>query len=94
MQSCLKTTWTGLIDKEGKIDGTFESDDYNMFDFSLAAGLKYNVNSNINVYARYVFGLTPLFKYEQYIKEGGYELVDLENETMNQNLMLGVGFSF
>ena len=94
MQSCLKTTWTGLINNEDKIEGTFESDDYNMFDFSLAAGLKYNVNSNINVYARYVFGLTPVFKYGQYIKEGGYELVDLENETMNQNLMLGVGFSF
>jgi opacity protein-like surface antigen len=52
-----------------------------MFDFGLAAGLKLNVASNVNIYARYNFGLTNVFVYE-------------DDETFNQNLMLGVGFTF
>jgi opacity protein-like surface antigen len=81
MSSHNVVTTQGLVNTETESDYTFESDDYNMFDFGLAAGLKLNVASNVNVYARYNFGLTNVFVYE-------------DDETMNQNLMLGVGFTF
>ena len=80
MSSHSVLTTQGLVDSETESDYTFESDDYNMFDFGLAAGLKLNVASNVNIYARYNFGLTNVFVYE-------------DDETMNQNLMIGVGFS-
>ena len=81
MSSHNVVTTQGLVNTETESDYTFESDDYNMFDFGLAAGLKLNVASNVNIYARYNFGLTNVFVYE-------------DDETMNQNLMLGVGFTF
>ena len=81
MSSHSVVTTQGLVNTETESDYTFESDDYNMFDFGLAAGLKLNVASNVNIYARYNFGLTNVFVYE-------------DDETMNQNLMLGVGFTF
>jgi opacity protein-like surface antigen len=81
MSSHNVVTTQGLVDTETEGDYTFESDDYNMFDFGLAAGLKLNVASNVNIYARYNFGLTNVFVYE-------------DDETFNQNLMLGVGFTF
>ena len=81
MSSHNVVTTQGLVDSETEGDYTFESDDYNMFDFGLAAGLKLNVASNVNIYARYNFGLTNVFVYE-------------DDETFNQNLMLGVGFTF
>ncbi len=81
MSSHNVVTTQGLVDSETERDYTFESDDYNMFDFGLAAGLKLNVASNVNIYARYNFGLTNVFVYE-------------DDETFNQNLMLGVGFAF
>jgi opacity protein-like surface antigen len=81
MSSHNVVTTQGLVDSETESDYTFESDDYNMFDFGLAAGLKLNVASNVNIYARYNFGLTNVFVYE-------------DDETFNQNLMLGVGFTF
>ena len=77
-------TMFGLVEDSFEESVDLESEDYKMFDFGLAAGLKYNVNSNINVYARYVFGLTPVFEYPE-----GYD-----DKAMNQNLMIGVGFSF
>jgi opacity protein-like surface antigen len=76
-----EVTMSGLVDDSFEDSVDLDEDDYKMFDFGLAAGLKYNVNSNINVYARYVFGLTPVFEYA-------------DDETFNQNLMLGVGFTF
>ena len=44
-----------------------------------ATGLRLNLSNNLNVYARYVVGMTGIF-------------VD-NDETKNQNLMFGVGFS-
>ena len=84
MSTYVETTISGVVNES--LDGTvyLDKEDYKMFDFGLAAGLKYNVNSNINVYARYVFGLTPVFPYAE----------DYDDATMNQNLMIGVGFSF
>lgn len=79
-----EVTMSGIIDDSFEESVDFESEDYKMFDFGLAAGLKYNVNSNINVYARYVFGLTPVFTYAE----------DYDDAAMNQNLMFGVGFAF
>ncbi len=87
MSSHSVLTTQGIVDSETESDYTFESDDYNMFDFGLAAGLKLNVASNVNIYARYNFGLTNVFVYEDVF---GYE----DDETFNQNLMLGVGFTF
>lgn len=87
MSSHNVVTTQGLVNTETESDYTFESDDYNMFDFGLAAGLKLNVASNVNIYARYNFGLTNVFVNEDVF---GYE----DDETFNQNLMLGVGFSF
>lgn len=87
MSSHRVLTTQGIVDSETESDYTFESDDYNMFDFGLAAGLKLNVASNVNIYARYNFGLTNVFVYEDVF---GYE----DDETFNQNLMLGVGFTF
>ena len=84
MSSHNVVTTQGLVDTETEGDYTFESDDYNMFDFGLAAGLKLNVASNVNIYARYVFGLTPVFTYAE----------DYDDAAMNQNLMFGVGFAF
>lgn len=81
MSSHSVVTTQGLVNTETERDDTFKSDAYNMFDFGLAAGLKLNVTSNVNIYARYNFGLTNVFVYE-------------DDETMNQNLMLGVGFTF
>ena len=76
--------------------GKFNSDDYNLFDFGLAAGLKANLTPNVNVYARYVFGLTNVFK-EKYHNQGEvlYPIFEeLDNDMKNSNLMFGVGFSF
>lgn len=87
MSSHSVLTTQGIVDSETESDYTFESDDYNMFDFGLAAGLKLNVASNVNIYARYNFGLTNVFVSEDVF---GYE----DDETFNQNLMLGVGFTF
>lgn len=87
MSSHSVLTTQGIVDSETESDYTFESDDYNMFDFGLAAGLKLNVASNVNIYARYNFGLTNVFVNEDVF---GYE----DDETFNQNLMLGVGFTF
>lgn len=81
MSSHSVLTTQGLVDSETESDYTYDSDYYNMFDFGLAAGLKLNVASNVNIYARYNFGLTNMFDFE-------------DDETMNQNLMLGVGFTF
>lgn len=79
-----EVTMSGLVDDSFEESVDLGEEDYKMFDFGLAAGLKYNVNSNINVYARYVFGLTPVFEYAE----------DYDDAAMNQNLMIGVGFSF
>lgn len=79
-----EVTMSGLVEDSFEESVDLGEEDYKMFDFGLAAGLKYNVNSNINVYARYVFGLTPVFEYPE-----GYD-----DKAMNQNLMIGVGFSF
>jgi opacity protein-like surface antigen len=79
-----EVTMSGLVDDSFEESVDLESEDYKMFDFGLAAGLKYNVTSNINVYARYVFGLTNVFVYEE----------DYDDAAMNQNLMFGVGFAF
>ena len=76
-----EVTTEGAVNTGNGSDYTYDSDRYNMFDFGLAAGLKLNVASNVNIYARYNFGLTNVFVYE-------------DDETMNQNLMLGVGFTF
>lgn len=53
---------------------------YNIFDSGLTAGLKYNITKNINLYARYAIGFTKVFKYNEYAR--------------NQNIMLGVGYTF
>ncbi|MBQ2396377.1 MAG: PorT family protein [Bacteroidales bacterium] len=79
-----EVTMSGLVDDSFEESVDLGEEDYKMFDFGLAAGLKYNVNSNINVYARYVFGLTPVFEYAE----------DYDDAAMNQNLMFGVGFTF
>lgn len=76
-----EVTTEGAVNRGNGSDYTYDSDYYNMFDFGLAAGLKLNVASNVNIYARYNFGLTNMFDFE-------------DDETMNQNLMLGVGFTF
>jgi opacity protein-like surface antigen len=76
--------------------GKINFDDYNLFDFGLAAGLKANLTPNVNVYARYVFGLTNVFK-EKYHNQGEvlYPIFEeLDNDMKNSNLMFGVGFSF
>ncbi len=41
-------------------DVTYDSDDYNMFELGLAAGVKLNLAGNMSVGARYVYGITPL----------------------------------
>ena len=79
-----EVTMSGLVDDSFEESVDLGEEDYKMFDFGLAAGLKYNVTSNVNVYARYVFGLTPVFEYPE-----GYD-----DKAMNQNLMIGVGFTF
>lgn len=79
-----EVTMFGIIDDSFEEQVEFGEEDYKMFDFGLAAGLKYNVTSNINVYARYVFGLTPVFEYAE----------DYGDATKNQNLMIGLGFTF
>lgn len=79
MSSHTVVTTEGIVNTENETDYTFESDEYNMFDFGVAAGLRLNLSNNLNVYARYVVGMTGIF-------------VD-KDETKNQNLMFGVGFS-
>lgn len=79
MSSHTVVTTEGVVNTENETDYTFESDEYNMFDFGVAAGLRLNLSNNLNVYARYVVGMTGIF-------------VD-NDETKNQNLMFGVGFS-
>lgn len=79
-----EVTMSGLVDDSFEESVDLGEEDYKMFDFGLAAGLKYNVTSNVNVYARYVFGLTNVFVYEE----------DYDDAAMNQNLMFGVGYTF
>lgn len=85
MSSLTTVTTTGILNSTTEEEYIFESDDYNTFDFALAAGLKFNATKNINVYARYVFGLTEIAKD---LSE------EVDDKAMNQNLMIGVGFSF
>lgn len=79
-----EVTMSGLVDDSFEESVDLGEEDYKMFDFGLATGLKYNVTSNVNVYARCVFGLTPVFEYAE----------DYDDAAMNQNLMIGVGFTF
>jgi opacity protein-like surface antigen len=76
--------------------GKFNSDDYNLFDFGLAVGLKANLTPNVNVYARYVFGLTNVFNIKYHNQEEVlYPILEpLDNDMKNSTLMFGVGFSF
>ena len=76
--------------------GKINSDDYNLFDFGLSAGLKANLTPNVNVYARYVFGLTNVFniKYPNQVEVSYPILEPLDNDMKNSNLMFGLGFSF
>lgn len=81
-----------LITARGKIN----SDDYNLFDFGLVAGLMANLTPNVNVYARYVFGLTNVFNIKYPNQEEVFDpiLEPFDNDMKNSTLMFGVGFSF
>jgi opacity protein-like surface antigen len=76
--------------------GKINSDDYNLFDFGLSAGLKANLTPNVNVYARYVFGLTNVFNIKYHNQEEVFDpiLEPFDNDMKNSTLMFGVGFSF
>ncbi len=78
----------------------------NQFEFALAAGLKVNITKNINLYARYVFGMTPVFTEEvskynlteelgipiDIAVEDIYDLGEIK-DIKNHTIMFGLGFT-
>jgi hypothetical protein len=70
----------GVEDTERSREYILDREYYNPFDIGLVAGLKFNITKNINIYARYVIGVTDVFTLNEYAR--------------NQNIMFGVGYTF
>ena len=75
-----KEFFKGVEDTERSREYIHDREAYNLFDFGLVAGLNFNIIKNINIYARYVIGVTDVFLRNEYAR--------------NQNIMFGVGYTF
>ncbi len=75
-----KEFFKGVEDTERSREYIHDREAYNLFDFGLVAGLNFNIIKNINIYARYVIGVTDVFLRNEYAR--------------NQNIMFGLGYTF
>ena len=78
----------------------------NQFEFGLTAGLKINITKNINLYARYILGMTPVFTEEvskynltqelgipiDIAVEDIYDLGEIK-DIKNHTIMFGLGIN-
>ena len=81
-----ETNLVGVANSENDVE--YDSEDYNMFEMGIAAGLKLNLTRNMAIGARYVYGISPII---DEVKVGNRVVSDAVHTS---NIMVSLNFAF
>ena len=81
-----ETNVVGVANSESDVE--YDSEDYNMFEMGIAAGLKLNLTRNMAIGARYVYGISPIFD------EGRLFSRQVTDAVHTSNIMVSLNFAF
>ena len=76
----------GVANSESDVE--YDSEDYNMFEMGIAAGLKLNLTRNMAIGARYVYGISPII---DEVKVGSSVISDAVHTS---NIMVSFNYAF